>query len=146
MNIAFKKTSPENFSKVLVLLSLANLPIRDIDENVELFSLEMDSEIIGTAGLEIFGRIGLLRSLSVLESQKGKGYGLLIVQKLESYVKTKNIKALYLLTSTAKDFFETKCKYELIERINVPIEIQNSQQFASICPSSAVIMKKDIAF
>jgi amino-acid N-acetyltransferase len=143
MNIAFKKTSPENFSKVLVLLSLANLPIRDIDENVELFSLEMD---LGTAGLEIFGRIGLLRSLSVLESQKGKGYELLIVQKLESYVKTKNIKALYLLTSTAKDFFETKCKYELIERINVPIEIQNSQQFVSICPSSAVIMKKDIAF
>jgi hypothetical protein len=75
MNIAFKKTSPENFSKVLVLLSLANLPIRDIDENVELFSLEMD---LGTAGLEIFGRIGLLRSLSVLESQKGKGYELLL--------------------------------------------------------------------
>jgi amino-acid N-acetyltransferase len=145
MNIALKKTSPENFSKVLVLLSLANLPTIDIGENVELFSLEMDSEIIGTAGLEIFGRIGLLRSLSVLESQKGKGYGFLIVQKLESYVKTKNIKELYLLTSTAKDFFEKKCKYELIERINVPIEIQSSQQFSSICPSSAVIMKKNIA-
>ena len=106
MNIALKKTSPENFSKVLVLLSLANLPTIDIGENVELFSLEMDSEIIGTAGLEIFGRIGLLRSLSVLESQKRKGYGFLIVQKLESYVKAKNIKELYLLTSTAKDFFE----------------------------------------
>ena len=146
MNIALKKTSPENFSKVLVLLSLANLPISDIGENVELFSLEMDSKIIGTAGLEMNGKIGLLRSLSVIESQKGKGYGLLIVQNLEAYVKTKNIKVLYLFTTTAKDFFEKKCNYAVIKRVNVPIEIQSSQQFALVCPLSAVVMKKEIPF
>ena len=146
MNLEFKKTSPEKVSQVLALLSLANLPISDIGENVELFSLEMESKIIGTVGLEMSGKIGLLRSLSVIESQKGKGYGLLIVQNLEAYVKTKNIKVLYLLTTTAKDFFEKKCNYAVIERVNVPIEIQSSQQFALVCPSSAVVMKKETPF
>ncbi len=142
MNIEFKKTLPEKKSEVLTLLTLANLPTLDIGENVELFSLETNGNIIGTAGLEVIGNIGLLRSVSVLESQKGKGYGRLITENLEEYAKTQNIKELYLLTTTAKEFFEKKCNYEVIERINVPTEIQNSQQFASVCPSSAVVMRK----
>lgn len=146
MNLEFKKTSPEKVLQVLALLSLANLPISDIGENVVFFFLEIDSEIIGTVGLETNGKIGLLRSLSLLESQKGKGYGLLIVQNLEAYVKTENINKLYLLTTTAKEFFEKKFNYEVIERVNVPIEIQSSQQFALVCPLSAVVMKKEIPF
>ena len=142
MNAEFKKTSPEKKSEVLTLLTLANLPTLDIGENVELFSLETNENIVGTAGLEIIGNIGLLRSVSVLESQKGKGYGHLIVQKLESYAKIQNIEALYLLTTTASEFFEKKCNYQIVERANVPTEIQNSQQFSSVCPSSAVVMKK----
>lgn len=146
MNVEFKKTSPEKVSEVLALLTLANLPTNDIGENVELFSLEMNEETIGTAGLEINSQIGLLRSVSVLESQKGKGYGFLIVRDLEEYAKTQNIKELYLLTTTAKEFFEKKCNYEVVERANVPTEIQNSQQFTSVCPSSAVVMKKVIEY
>lgn len=146
MNIEFKKTPLEKVSEVLALLTVANLPVNDIGENVELFSLNIDEQIIATAGLEINGQIGLLRSVSVLESQKGKGYGLLVVQNVEQYAKTQNIKELYLLTTTAKEFFEKKCNYEVIERANVPTEIQNSQQFTSVCPSSAVVMKKNVAY
>jgi len=144
MNIEFKKTSPEKVSELLTLLQKSNLPVNDIGEKVELFSLEYNEEIIGTAGLEIDGQIGLLRSVSVLESQKGKGYGHLIVQNLETYAQTQNIKELYLLTTTAKDFFEKKCNYDVVERVNVPTEIQNSQQFALVCPASAVVMKKSL--
>ncbi len=144
MNIEFGKTPPEKLSEVMALLTLANLPVNDIGENVELFALETNEQIIATAGLETNGRIGLLRSVSVLDSQKGKGYGLLIVQKLEKYAERQGIKELYLLTTTAKEFFEKKCNYKVIERTHVPTEIQSSQQFASVCPSSAVVMKKII--
>lgn len=144
MNIEFRKTPSEKLSEIMALLTLANLPVNDIGENVELFALEINEQIIATAGLETNGRIGLLRSVSVLESQKGKGYGLLIVQKLEKYAKNQGIKELYLLTTTAQEFFEKKCNYEVTERIHVPTEIQSSQQFASVCPSSAVVMKKVI--
>lgn len=146
MNIEFKKTSPERVSEVLELLTLANLPTLDIGENVELFSLETNEEIIGTGGLEIIGQMALLRSVSVVKSQKNSGYGYFIIQNLEEYAKAQKIKELYLLTTTAKEFFEKKCNYEVVERVNVPIEIQNSQQFASVCPSSAVVMKKVIEY
>lgn len=46
MNLEFKKTSPEIVSDLLELLSLANLPKGDIDENVELFSAGMENHII----------------------------------------------------------------------------------------------------
>lgn len=144
MTIEFRKIPSEKLSEVMALLTLANLPVNDIGENVELFALETNEQIIATAGLEINGLIGLLRSVSVLDSQKGKGYGLLIVQKLEKYAENQGIKELYLLTTTAKEFFEKKCNYEVIERTNAPTEIQSSQQFASVCPSSAVVMKKVI--
>lgn len=142
MDIQFQQISPEQVSTVLELLVSAGLPISDIGENVLLFSLEANQSIIGTAGLEIIGNIGLLRSVSVAETQKRNGYGHLITQKVESYAKLQNINELYLLTTTAKEFFEKKCHYEVVERVNVPTEIQSSQQFASVCPSSAVVMKK----
>lgn len=144
MTIEFGKIPSEKLSEVMALLTLANLPVNDIGENVELFALETNEQIIATAGLEINGLIGLMRSVSVLDSQKGKGYGLLIVQNLEKYAEKQGIKELYLLTTTAKGFFEKRCNYEVIERTNAPTEIQNSQQFASVCPSSAVVMKKVI--
>jgi hypothetical protein len=46
MNLEFKKTSTETVSDLLVLLSLANLLKSDIDENVKLFSSEMENHII----------------------------------------------------------------------------------------------------
>ncbi|MER0437969.1 arsenic resistance N-acetyltransferase ArsN2 [Emticicia sp. W12TSBA100-4] len=144
MTIEFGKTPPEKLSEVMALLTLANLPVNDIGENVELFALETNEQIIATAGLEINGLIGLLRSVSVLDSQKGKGFGLLIVSNLEKYAKNQGIKELYLLTTTAKEFFEKKLNYKVIERTDAPTEIQNSKQFTSVCPSSAVIMKKVI--
>lgn len=146
MNIEFKKTPPEKVSEVLDLLIKADLPVNDINKNVELFSLETNQQIIATAGLEVNNQIGLLRSVSVLESQKGKGFGLLIVRNLEEYAKAQHIKELYLLTTTAKDFFESKLNYKVVERTNVPIEIQNSQQFSSVCPSTAIVMKKVVEY
>ncbi|GGD83350.1 hypothetical protein GCM10011514_54260 [Emticicia aquatilis] len=144
MNVLLKKVTSEKVSEVLALLTAANLPTNDIDEGVELFFLEANEQVIATAGLEIKDKFGLLRSVSVLQNQKGKGYGQLIAQELEAYAKTQHIKQLYLLTTSAKEFFEQKCNYEVVERMNVPLEIQHSQQFSSVCPASAVVMKKNI--
>lgn len=145
MSIEFKKILPEKEPQALTLLALANLPTNDIGNHVVLFSLETNGEIIATAGLERYGKVGLLRSVGVLDSQKGNGYGILITQHVETHAKNSGIEELYLLTLTAKDFFERKCHYEVVERANVVSEILNSPQFVSTCPSSAVVMKKVLA-
>jgi len=70
--------------------------------------------------------------------------GRFITGELEKLARQKGINDLYLLTTTAKDFF-TKEGYEIIDRVRVPFEIKNTSQFSSVCPSSATVMKKSLS-
>jgi amino-acid N-acetyltransferase len=126
----------------ILLLKDAKLPTEDIDENVKLFALESQKEMIGTGGLEQMDEYGLLRSVSVKDSEKGRGFGQEITKRIEEYAKSVGIKELYLLTNTAKDFFATKENYEIVDRNAVPEAIQNCRQFTQTCPSSATVMRK----
>jgi amino-acid N-acetyltransferase len=102
----------------------------------------MDGErAIGTAGLEIFEDCALLRSVSVIKEEQGKGFGKAINDGIEWYAKDSGINCLYLLTTTAKDFFE-KQGYCVINREDSPGSIKQSAEFTSLCPSSAIVMKK----
>ncbi len=123
------------------LLVKSDLPVSDLNENKKLYVLKKNNRIIGTGGLEFFDRCALLRSISVEQGKRGKGRGQLITKRLEEIAKSKGIDCLYLLTITAKQFF-TREGYNPIERDVVPEAIQKSSEFASVCPSTAVVMKK----
>jgi amino-acid N-acetyltransferase len=142
MNIKFIEVSALQRETAILLLKEAKLPTEDIDENVKLFALENQQEMIGTGGLEQMQSYGLLRSVSIKDSEKGRGFGQEITKRIEDYAKSVGIKELYLLTNTAKDFFATKQNYEAIERNTAPEAIQNCRQFAQTCPSSATVMRK----
>ena len=70
-----------------------------------------------------------------------KGVGKFIVGELEKTARQSGADCLYLLTTTAGDFF-TEQGYETIDRETVPIEIKNTTEFSSICPSTAKVMRK----
>ena len=59
----------------------------------------------GIVGLERFGSVALLRSLAVAAELRGTGVGKALVAAAEEYAQTKNVQTLYLLTTTAADFF-----------------------------------------
>ena len=143
-NISTYKLIPANDGlrpAALSLLRQNNLPISDIDESKLLFALIENNEVIGTGGLEFFDDCALLRSVSIRKDLQGKGLGKLITHKLENISRQKGIDCLYLLTTTAKDFFN-KEGYEVITRDDVPESIKTSTEFSSLCPSSAIVMKK----
>ncbi|WP_435354089.1 arsenic resistance N-acetyltransferase ArsN2 [Emticicia sp. SJ17W-69] len=144
METFFTEASDKQRKQAILLLEQAQLPTKDIDESVKLFVLQSEQEVIGTGGLEQMNDYGLLRSVSVKESEKGRGFGQKITQSIENYAKLIGIKELYLLTNTAKDFFDKKENYEVVNRDLVPKEIQESTQFAGICPSSATVMRKKL--
>lgn len=141
-NLIFAELAEAKRENAISLLKEAKLPTEDIDENVKLFVLENQGEIVATGGLEQMQEYGLLRSVSVKNSEKGRGFGQEISQKIENYAKSVGIKELYLLTNTAKDFFAKKENYESIDRNVAPEAIQNCRQFAQTCPSSATVMRK----
>lgn len=135
--------SQKERSQAISILQQHKLPTSDIDEEKLLYLLVNDGKAIGTAGLEIFEDCALLRSVSVLQDEQGKGYGKIINTEIENYAKESGITCLYLLTTTAKDFFD-KQGYCVIKREESPEAIRQTAEFSSLCPSTAVIMKKRI--
>ena len=133
----------EERQKAIDLLQQQQLPTLDIDEEKLLYLLLEGEKVIGTAGLEIFNDCALLRSVSVVKNQQGKGFGRVINDGVEKYAKDSGINCMYLLTTSAKDFFD-KQGYCVISREDAPVAVKQTAEFTSLCPSSAVLMKKRI--
>jgi len=125
------------------LLEENGLPTEDIDDHVKLLALVGEDGIIGTGGLEYCEDNALMRSICVKPAYRGLGFGRVITMQLESLVMEKNIGNIFLLTTTAKDYFQ-KLGYELVERNDVPLAIKNTSEFSVTCPSSATVMMKSL--
>ena len=106
-----------------------NLPDEDIPLKIDyMFIGYVDENVVGIGGVEIYGKYGLLRSLVIKESYRGKGYGRALCKKLIEYAKLKAVREIYLLTDTAEKFFK-KIGFEHIDRSNAPLDIRNTSEF-----------------
>lgn len=142
--LILKKVENKDLSVIKDILEKNDLVYEDIEnKNIELFLAYKNGLFVGIIGLEQYDNIGLLRSLVVLEEYRDKGYGKEICSGLLNYAKDKKIKEVYLLTTTAKNFFE-KINFKVIERKDVPDEIKNTTEFSRFCPDSAICMKMDL--
>ena len=127
------------------LLIVCGLPHEDIiPEHLEHFwVIKEKGEILGTVGLEIFGRSALLRSLAVDPGFRKRGFASELAKRAEENAASREVGDLYLLTMTAESFFR-KRGYQKIERISAPPEIQETTEFKSLCPASSVCMVKPL--
>lgn len=127
------------------LLASVELPTADITPNhMEHFFgawVAAGSSLDGVVGMEPFGSVALLRSFAVVTSKRCSGLGSELLLQLEQYAKEKGIRSMYLLTTTAKSYFE-KHGYCVIAREVAPEAIRNTTEFTSVCPTSAVLMVK----
>lgn len=135
--------SEKERQEVFHLLTQQKLPVTDIKEDTLLYLLLDGDKITGTVGLDIFDDCALLRSVSVVEDARGKGYGKVLNAQIEKFAKESGISCMYLITHTAKDFFDRQ-GYCVIDRATAPDPIKQTDQFTGLCPSSAVVMKKNI--
>lgn len=140
LRIALNKAERQT---AVAMLHEHNLLITDLDDDKLLYLLFNGEKAIGTAGLEIFDDCALLRSVSVAKELQGKGYGSIINEEIEMLARESGIECLYLLTTTAKDFFDRQ-GYCIIKREDAPEAIRQTTEFSSLCPESAVLMKKRI--
>ncbi|MBU8975882.1 GNAT family N-acetyltransferase [Lysobacter sp. MMG2] len=128
--------------RVRALLVEAALPVEDLDQSNVHFMVAVDDDAtIGAIGLEVFGPVGLLRSLVVRPEARGDGTGGRLVDALESFARTNRVSQLVLLTQTAAAFFAHR-GYAVIDRAAAPAEVQRSAEFRSLCPASATCMIK----
>ena len=131
---------------VIRLLSEANLPTEDLNTQTLqnfLVAKEGNGTTVGAVGVELYGETGLLRSLVVHPSYRGKGLGKQLTIKIEAYAREMGVKTLFLLTMTAADFFP-RLGYRQTQRSNVPQLIAETFEFKSACPVSAVCLYKNL--
>lgn len=125
-------------------LRQTDLPARDLRTTLaEFYYATADGERVGVGGIEEYGPVGLLRSVVVEPSKRGHGYGNALCGALETTARTDGIETLYLLTTTAAEFFAAR-GYATIDRANAPDAIRETTQFRDLCPSSATCMRKSL--
>lgn len=133
-----------DLSTVERLLDRNNLPTDDVrDRSGSFFLAEADGETVGVGGVERHGSDGLLRSVVVKSELRGAGYGAVLTERLEARAAADGIDRLYLLTTTARSFFERE-GYEQTDRGTVPESIRETTQFSDLCPDSATVLVKTL--
>jgi amino-acid N-acetyltransferase len=137
-----KKLKKAEITHARDLLKDNELPYSDINtESVQLFSIEQDKQTIGIIGFEQYGKHGLLRSFVIEKQYRSKGLGARILSDFEKMASEQGITEFFILTTTADKFF-ARNGFEVFDRNAVPQLIANTTEFDSICPASAVCMRK----
>ena len=133
------------FPAVLSLLASANLPVEDLAEEHcdHFFYIGAGDSPKGLVGLELFGDVALLRSLVVAESRRGHGDGSRLLAHAESHARAQGVRRLYLLTTTAENFFASR-GYQRAARDAAPAAIRATREFSGICPASSAFMAKQL--
>ncbi|MEM6346459.1 MAG: arsenic resistance N-acetyltransferase ArsN2 [Bacteroidota bacterium] len=127
-------------SKFREILRSNGLPTDDLSQPHLWFFSYQNGVRVGTLGLEQYGSLGFLRSLSILPEFHAQGLGSQVVKKLIAEREAFGCAELYLMTTDAAGFF-SKFGFQRVERSAVPESIKQTQQYSSICPSSAIVMK-----
>ena len=125
-------------------LTEAHLPHDDLASQLPHFIVASEGEMmVGVIGLEIYGHIGLLRSLVVRSDVRRRGIGRELVERLCEHAAVQGVQDLYLLTVDAKDYFARR-GFKRTERALAPTAIRTTRQFSELCPSSAVLMHRSL--
>lgn len=132
--------------EILPLLEQCGLPVADITPGPaqEFFGIRGDDGLNGLVGIERYGPVGLLRSLAVRPDRCGDGLGRQLVAFAEQYAASRGVSRLFLLTTSAADFF-ARLGYGRAVRDEAPPAIRESTQFSGVCPASSTFMSKPLS-
>jgi N-acetylglutamate synthase-like GNAT family acetyltransferase/uncharacterized damage-inducible protein DinB len=141
VDIRIASAQPGDLAAVKGLLRDSGLPDQDVGASLLAHFLvaRRGAELVGVVGLEPFGRCGLLRSLAVAPADRRRALGIELTRSLERVARQLGIAQLYLLTTTAEQFF-AKLGYRVIPRDRAPAEIQGTTEYRELCASTSVCM------
>ena len=131
---------------IVGLLDAASLPTSDLaHRSLEHFIVAEDQGLVaGCVGAEVFAGVALLRSLVVARSHRGHRIAERLVIELESGLRAAGIDDVWLLTIDADGFF-SRLDYEVRTRDDAPEAIRQTAEFSSLCPGSAILMRKALS-
>lgn len=141
-DISYRFANPSDRAAIEVLLRSNDLPMDDIGDLLDHFLVAvLESDLVGCAGLEFSGTVGLFRSLAVAPRYRGRGIATELCARMADRAMRMGVRDLYLLTTTAEEFF-ARIGFDRIDRDNLPEFVRGTREFRFLCPSTAVGMMR----
>lgn len=136
-----RDAAPGELETVLALLASAGVPSDGVAEcfGPSFGVAERNGALIGVAGIELYGRFGLLRSVAVESGFRRRGLGLQLVRNRIDWAREHGIDSLFLASATATDLFN-RAGFHETPRLAVPIEVRTSPEFERNYTDAATVM------
>ena len=132
---------PDDIDPVESALRQSDLPLNGLrDQFGEGYAVaEVNGELIGVEGIEVYGNDGLLRSAAVVSAWRGRGVGDALTRDRIEWARRRGLKSLYLLTMTAGEYWP-RFGFQRANREVAPPAMRQSPEFTDACPSTALFM------
>jgi len=142
-NFLIEVAKPSDEAAILDLLTATDLPHDGATDYLDGFLVARDEsgEIVGCAGIERHGEIGLLRSIAVAPRLQKSGLGSRLVAKVIGEARKKGVQEIVLLTTTAREFFDRRFDFQETGRADYDARLKDSPEWTLPRCSSACIMK-----
>lgn len=127
------------------MLVAANLPLEGFVEHLGhvLVARDAAGALVGLVGLECYGRAALIRSAVVAPGHRRSGIGRRLLGAIIARAKGEGVATLYLLTESARPFFESM-GFEAIARAAVDPQVRASAQFRGTPCRAATCLTRNI--
>ena len=136
---------PGDLERIERMLVADSLPLEGVADSLPGFVVaENGDSIVGAVAIEPCGEYGLLRSAVVDANVRNRGIGRQLVERAIDSAKSRHMKGLYLLTTTAENYFPL-FGFEVTDREAAPDSIRQTSEFTTACPASATLMKLDLS-
>ena len=126
---------------VEALLRANELPLAGVREALPGFVVaEAAGTIVGVAGLEVHEGHALLRSVAVAAEWRSRGLGRVLVERMIAEAIARGLESIHLITMTAERYFPS-FGFTPVSRDAVPARLLEAEEFTSLCPASATVMR-----
>lgn len=138
-----REARPDDLDAAQALLAALQLPTVGV-QAAGLLVAESGADLLGLAGLEVHGAaapgaVGLLRSVAVRPEQRSQGLARRLVEGVIQQARIRGLSDLYLLTTTAADYFP-RFGFQPLPRSLAPAALAASPEFQGACPDAATLM------
>lgn len=142
-NYIIEAASRADEAAILELLTATNLPRDGAELYLDDFLVARNEsgEMVGCAGIERHGEIGLLRSVAVAPNLQKSGLGSRLVSEVIADARKNGVQEIVLLTTDARSFFARRFDFEETSRAGYDETLKESPEWTLPRCSSACVMK-----
>lgn len=133
--LLFQPASPTDWNEIRNLLTANRLQVQGALNHLSNFVVATENgRVVGAIGMEVYGDIGLIRSLVVASNMRGRKVARRLIKQLIARARTRQIGALYLLSGPVDALFQG-FGFEKMARADMPTKLYVSSEMQG--PSSA---------